>query len=155
MTVDDRNDQRLSTSSDKPISYGTLPMLLKRNPSLIAIMGPFVNERTQSRKTPVIVMGQVGVYQQDTAKTVDRRGFLPMQAKQHGDLSTIPAENSNSGRVQTMIEGNDPQEQMNNKLEEVEELNQNEMEALLVTLTTLTNVKRGDVVEGVIVRIDQ
>src|SRR6266702_1777751 len=78
-----------------------------------------------------------------------------MQAKQHGDLSTIPAENTNSGRVQTMIEGNDPQEQMNNKPEEVEELNQNEMEALLVTLTTLTNVKRGDVVEGVIVRIDQ
>jgi len=78
-----------------------------------------------------------------------------MQAKQHGDLSTIPAENTNSGRVQTMIEGNDPQEEMNNKPEEVEELNQNEMEALLVTLTTLTNVKRGDVVEGVIVRIDQ
>jgi small subunit ribosomal protein S1 len=97
----------------------------------------------------------VGVYQPNKAKTVDRRGFLPMQAKQHGDLSTIPAENTNSGRVQTMIEGNDPQEEMNNKPEEVEELNQNEMEALLVTLTTLTNVKRGDVVEGVIVRIDQ
>jgi small subunit ribosomal protein S1 len=78
-----------------------------------------------------------------------------MQAKQHGDLSTIPAENSNSGRVQTMIEGNDPQEQMDNKLEDVEELNQNEMEALLVASTSLTNVKRGDVVEGVIVRIDQ
>jgi small subunit ribosomal protein S1 len=54
-----------------------------------------------------------------------------------------------------MIEGNDPQEQMNNIPEDVEELNQNEMEALLAASTTLTNVKRGDVVEGVIVRIDQ
>jgi small subunit ribosomal protein S1 len=77
-----------------------------------------------------------------------------MQAQQHGDLSTMPAENLNSGRVQTMIEGNDPQGQ-NNSNPEVEELNQNEMEALLAASTTPINIKRGDVVEGVIVRIDQ
>ncbi len=96
------------------------------------------------------------MYQQTRQKPWIEGGFLPMQAKQHGDLSTMPAENSNSGRVQTMIEGNDPQEEMNNtNPEEGEELNQNEMEALLAASTTLTNVKRGDVVEGVIVRIDQ
>jgi small subunit ribosomal protein S1 len=79
-----------------------------------------------------------------------------MQANQHGDLSTMPAENSNSGRVQTMIEGNDPQAHMNNsKPEDGEELNQSEMEALMAASTALTSVKRGDVVEGVIVRIDQ
>ncbi|QBD83737.1 S1 RNA-binding domain-containing protein [Ktedonosporobacter rubrisoli] len=54
-----------------------------------------------------------------------------------------------------MIEGNDPQGQNNNNPEEVEELNQNEMEALLAASTTPINIKRGDVVEGVIVRIDQ
>jgi small subunit ribosomal protein S1 len=86
-----------------------------------------------------------------------------MQAQQHGDLSTMPAENPNSGRVHTMIEGNDPQVQNNQNnnidndmnLEEVEDLNQNEMEALLALSTTPINIKRGDVVEGVIVRIDQ
>ncbi|GHO95550.1 hypothetical protein KSF_055980 [Reticulibacter mediterranei] len=77
-----------------------------------------------------------------------------MQAQQHGDLSTKPAENLNSGRVQTMIEGNDPQGQ-NNSNPEVEDMNQNEMEALLALSTTPINIKRGDVVEGVIVRIDQ
>jgi small subunit ribosomal protein S1 len=77
-----------------------------------------------------------------------------MQAQQHGDLSTMPAENLNSGRVQTMIEGNDPEGQ-NNSNPEVEEMNQNEMEALLAASTTPINIKRGDVVEGVIVRIDQ
>jgi small subunit ribosomal protein S1 len=77
-----------------------------------------------------------------------------MQAQQHGDLSTEPAENLNSGRVQTMIEGNDPQGQ-NNSNPEVEDMNQNEMEALLALSTTPINIKRGDVVEGVIVRIDQ
>ncbi len=76
-----------------------------------------------------------------------------MQAQQHGDLSTMPAENLNSGRVQTMIEGNDPQGQNNSNPEE--EMNQNEMEALLAASTTPINIKRGDVVEGVIVRIDQ
>jgi small subunit ribosomal protein S1 len=76
-----------------------------------------------------------------------------MQAQQHGDLSTMPAANQNSGRVQTMTEGNDPQEQLNSNPEE--ELNQNEMEALLAASTTPINIKRGDVVEGVIVRIDQ
>ncbi len=78
-----------------------------------------------------------------------------MQAQQHGDLSTMPAENLNSGRVQTMIEGNDPQGRNNNNPEEVEDFNQNEMEALLAASTTPINIKRGDVVEGVIVRIDQ
>jgi small subunit ribosomal protein S1 len=52
-----------------------------------------------------------------------------------------------------MTEGNDPQEQLNSNPEE--ELNQNEMEALLAASTTPINIKRGDVVEGVIVRIDQ
>ncbi len=92
------------------------------------------------------------------AKTVDRRGFLPMQAQQHGDLSTKPAANHKSGRVQTMIEGNDPQGQKNNDSEEVEDLNQNElegMEELLAASANPINVKRGEVVEGVIVRIDQ
>jgi small subunit ribosomal protein S1 len=78
-----------------------------------------------------------------------------MQAQKHGDLSTKPAENHNSGRVQTMIEGNDPQGQLSNNPEEVEEFSQNEMEKLLAESTTPTNIKRGDVVEGVIVRIDQ
>src|SRR6266498_3374167 len=78
-----------------------------------------------------------------------------MQAQQHGDLSTMPAANLKSGRVQTMIEGNDPQGQNNNNPEEVEDFNQNEMEALLAASTTPINIKRGDVVEGVIVRIDQ
>ncbi len=36
-----------------------------------------------------------------------------MQAQQHGDLSTMPAANLNSGRVQTMIDENDPQGPMN------------------------------------------
>jgi small subunit ribosomal protein S1 len=76
-----------------------------------------------------------------------------MQVQQHGDLSTMPAANQNSGRVQTMTEGHDPQEQLNSNPEE--ELNQNEMEALLAASTTPINIKRGDVVEGVIVRIDQ
>jgi len=76
-----------------------------------------------------------------------------MQAQQHGDLSTEPAVNHNSGRVQTMTEGNDLQGQ--NNPEEVEEFSQNEMEKLLAEAATPTNIKRGDVVEGVIVRIDQ
>ena len=76
-----------------------------------------------------------------------------MQAQQHSDLSTMPAANTNSERVQTMIEGNDPEGQSNNTSEE--ELNQNEMEALLRGTATPITIKRGDVVEGVIVRIDQ
>jgi small subunit ribosomal protein S1 len=78
-----------------------------------------------------------------------------MQAQQHGDLSTMPAANQNSGRVQTMIEGNDPQGQNNSNPEEMEDLNQNEMEALLAASANPINIKRGDVVEGEIVRIDQ
>ncbi len=77
-----------------------------------------------------------------------------MQAQKHGDLSTMPAEIQNSGRVQTMIEGNDTQGQISSNPEEMEELNQSDMEALLA-LANPINVKRGDVVEGVIVRIDQ
>ena len=78
-----------------------------------------------------------------------------MQAQQHGDLSTKPAANQKSGRVQMMTEANDPQGRQNNHSEELEEINQNEMEALLAASTAPTNIKRGDVVEGVIVRIDQ
>ena len=66
----------------------------------------------------------------------------------------MPAANLTIGRVQTMIEGNDPQGQMNNNIPE-EELNQSDMEALLAASSTPIDIKRGDVVEGVIVRIDQ
>jgi len=77
-----------------------------------------------------------------------------MQAQKHGDLSTMPAANLKSGRVQTMFEGNDPAEQSNNtNPEEMGEIN--DMAALLAESTTPINIKRGDVVEGVIVRIDQ
>jgi small subunit ribosomal protein S1 len=78
-----------------------------------------------------------------------------MQTQQHGSLSTQPAENLKIGRVQTMLEENDPQGQNGSTPEEGEELNQNEMEALLASTSAPINIKRGDVVEGVIVRIDQ
>ena len=45
-------------------------------------------------------------------------GLQPMQSQKHGNLSTMPAANQNSGRVQTMIEGKDPQEQLNSNPEE-------------------------------------
>src|SRR6266852_2406635 len=76
-----------------------------------------------------------------------------MQAQQHDDLSTMPAANLKSGRVQTMYEGNDPEVQNNNTPEETSEIN--EMEVLLRESATPITIKRGDVVEGVIVRIDQ
>src|SRR6266704_2420076 len=76
-----------------------------------------------------------------------------MQAQQHDDLSTMPAANLKSGRVQTMYEGNDPEEQNNNTPEETSEIN--EMEVLLRESATPITIKRGDVVEGVIVSIDQ
>ena len=76
-----------------------------------------------------------------------------MQAQQHGDLSTMPAANLKSGRVQTMFEENDQEGQSNNNSEETGDYN--EMEALLAASTTPINIKRGDVVDGVIVRIDQ
>lgn len=76
-----------------------------------------------------------------------------MQAQKHGDLSTTPAANSNSGRVQTMFEGNEEQQGQSNNPEEMGDIN--EMEALLAASTTPINIKRGDVVDGVIVRIDQ
>jgi small subunit ribosomal protein S1 len=77
-----------------------------------------------------------------------------MQAQQHGDLSTQPAANSKSGRVQTMFEENDQEGQNNNNnQEEMGEFN--EMAALLEQSVSPINIKRGDVVEGVIVRIDQ
>jgi len=76
-----------------------------------------------------------------------------MQAQKHGDLSTMPAANLKSGRVQTMYEGNDPQGNNNSGPEEMNDFN--EMEALLAASTTPINIKRGDVVDGVIVRIDQ
>src|SRR5438552_15562518 len=75
-----------------------------------------------------------------------------MQAQKHGDLSTMPAVNFKSGRVQMMFDENDLEGQNNNS----EEMNDyNEMEALLAASTTPINIKRGDVVDGVIVRIDQ
>src|SRR6266851_7626334 len=76
-----------------------------------------------------------------------------MQAQKHGDLSTMPAANLKSGRVQTMYEGNDPQGNNHTTPEEMEDFN--EMAALLESSTTPINIKRGDVVDGVIVRIDQ
>src|SRR6266566_1186621 len=76
-----------------------------------------------------------------------------MQANKHGDLSTVPAANLKSGRVQTMYEGNDEQGKNNSSPEEMNDFN--EMEALLAASTTPINIKRGDVVDGVIVRIDQ
>ncbi len=76
-----------------------------------------------------------------------------MQAQQHGDLSTKPAANFNSGRVQTMFEENDPEGQSNNNPEEMGDFN--EMAELLRESASPINIKRGDVVEGVIVRIDQ
>jgi len=75
-----------------------------------------------------------------------------MQAQKHGDLSTMPAANLKSGRVQTMFEENELEGQNNNS-EEMGDYN--EMEALLAASTTPINIKRGDVVDGVIVRIDQ
>jgi small subunit ribosomal protein S1 len=74
-----------------------------------------------------------------------------MQAQQHGDLSTMPAANQKSGRVHTMYEEKDPEEQSNGTPEEGE---YNEMAALLAESANPINIKRGDVVEGVIVRID-
>ncbi len=76
-----------------------------------------------------------------------------MQVQKHGDLSTVPAAKNKSGRVQTMFEENDPEGQSNNNPEEMGEFN--EMEALLAASTTPINIKRGDVVDGVLVRIDQ
>ena len=75
-----------------------------------------------------------------------------MQAQEHGDLSTKPAANHKSGRVQTMFEEND-QERQNSNPEEMGEFN--EMAALLAQSSSPISIKRGDVVEGVIVRIDQ
>src|SRR5437016_8896554 len=77
-----------------------------------------------------------------------------MQAQQHGDLSTMPAANHKSERVQTMFEENDQEGQNNNNNpEEMDDYN--EMAALLEKSASPINIKRGDVVEGVIVRIDQ
>ena len=76
-----------------------------------------------------------------------------MQAQEHGDLSTKPAANHKSGRVQTMFEENDQEGQNNNNPEEMGEYN--EMAALLAQSSSPISIKRGDVVEGVIVRIDQ
>ena len=75
-----------------------------------------------------------------------------MQVQKHGDLSTMPAANLKSGRVQTMFEENVQEGQSNNPEETGD---YNEMEALLAASTTPISIKRGDVVDGVIVRIDQ
>src|SRR5258707_6307596 len=76
-----------------------------------------------------------------------------MQVQKHGDLSTMPAANLNSGRVQTVFEENDTEGQSSNNYEEMNDFN--EMEALLAESNAAINIKRGDVVDGVIVRIDQ
>src|SRR5256712_2639770 len=76
-----------------------------------------------------------------------------MHDEQHGDLSTKPAANFNSGRVQTMIEEHDQEGQNNSNSEGMGEIN--EMAALLEQSSNPINIKRGDVVDGVIVRIDQ
>src|SRR3989441_13155192 len=76
-----------------------------------------------------------------------------MQAQKHGDLSTMPAANLKSGRVQTMFEENDQEGQSNNNSEEMGDYN--EMEALLAASTTPINIKRGDVVDAVFVTIHQ
>src|SRR5256885_2583515 len=79
-----------------------------------------------------------------------------MQAQQHGDLSTMPAANHESGRVQTMFEENDQEGQSNTQNSNPEEMGEfNEMAALLAQSSSPISIKRGDVVEGVIVRIDQ
>src|SRR5260370_35775600 len=52
-----------------------------------------------------------------------------------------------------MIEENNPEEQNNTNPQEMRDCN--EMEALLAASTSPINIKRGDVVDGVIVRIDQ
>src|SRR6266702_1617532 len=75
-----------------------------------------------------------------------------MQAQEHGDLSTGLAANHKRGRVQTMFEEND-RERQNSNPEEMGEFN--EMAALLEQSSNPISIKRGDVVEGVIVRIDQ
>jgi small subunit ribosomal protein S1 len=54
-----------------------------------------------------------------------------------------------------MLEGQDPEGQDSNMQNEVENLNQDDMEAWLASTSAPINIKRGDVVEGVIVRIDQ
>ena len=76
-----------------------------------------------------------------------------MRREQHGDLSTMPAANLTSGRVQTMFEGKDQEGRNHTNPDEMEGFN--EMAALLESSTTPINIKRGDVVDGVIVRIDQ
>ncbi len=96
---------------------------------------------------------RTGEYTKDRQKPWIEGGILPMQAKQHGDLSTMPAANFKSGRVQTMFEENDQTGQNNNNPEEMDDYN--EMAALLEKSASPINIKRGDVVEGVIVRIDQ
>jgi len=84
-------------------------------------------------------------------------GILPMQSHKHDNLSTLPAANHNSGRVQTMFEEIDPEGQnTSNNPEEMGELNEmDDMAALLEQSANPISIKRGDVVEGVIVRIDQ
>lgn len=64
----------------------------------------------------------------------------------------MPVANLTSGRVQTMFEAKDQEGNYTNP-EEMEDFN--EMAALLESSTTPINIKRGDVVDGVIVRIDQ
>src|SRR5207245_5672304 len=78
---------------------------------------------------------------------------VPMQAQQHGDFSTKTETNHISRWVQMMFDENDQEGQNNINPEEMDDYN--EMAALLEKSASPINIKRGDVVEGVIVRIDQ
>ncbi|HET8912902.1 MAG TPA: S1 RNA-binding domain-containing protein [Ktedonobacteraceae bacterium] len=77
-----------------------------------------------------------------------------MQAQQHGDLSTVPAANDESGQEQKMFNETNPEGSDSNTNPE-EASDYNEMEALLAASANPISIKRGDVVEGTIVRIDQ
>ncbi len=118
--------------------------------SISSLLQDFARNRRNYGARPV---GSVGEVAQDWQKPWIEGGILPMQAQQHGDLSTMPAENLKSGRVQTMFDVNDPEGQSSNNPEETGDFN--EMEALLRESANPINIKRGDVVEGIIVRIDQ
>lgn len=79
-----------------------------------------------------------------------------MQAQQRGDLSTMPTANQNNGQVQTMSDEIVPNGQHNSNYDDTGDAGEvNDMATLLENSNSPINIKRGDVVEGVIVRIDQ
>src|SRR5207244_8491877 len=70
-----------------------------------------------------------------------------------GDITTMTETKHKRGQEQMMLEENDQEGQNNNNPEEMGDFN--EMATLLKKSASPINIKRGDVVEGVIVRIDQ